>query len=61
MWPQFRTGLITLHLIAIVLKAIPAPEGGMVKRLAHPTVQAEIRQWSQNQESIGVDTTPKQL
>ena len=62
MWPHLRTGLITLHLIAIVLKALPAPEGGMAKKdWAHPTVQAEIRHWSDNLSSVGITTTPEDL
>ena len=62
MWPHLRTGLITIHLIAIILKALPAPEGAMSKKdWAHPTVQAEFRHWSQNLQSIGVDTSPAEL
>ena len=62
MWPHLRTGLIVLHLIAIILKALPAPEGAMSKRdWAHPTVQAEFRQWSRNLQSIGIDTSPTEL
>ena len=62
MWAHFRTGLILLHLVAIVLKALPAPEGAMSKKdWAHPTVQAEFRQWSQNLQSIGIQTTQMEL
>ena len=62
MWSHLRTGLITLHLLAIILKALPAPEGAMSKKdWAHPTVQAEFRHWSRNLQSLGVDTSPSEL
>lgn len=62
MWAHLRTGLITVHLIAIILKALPAPEGAMSKKdWAHPTVQAEFRHWSQNLQSIGIHTTTAEL
>ena len=62
MWPHFRTGLIILHLLAVILKALPAPEGAMSKKdWRHPTVQAEFRHWSQNLQMIGIQTTPMEL
>ena len=62
MWAHLRTGLITVHLIAIILKALPAPEGAMSKKdWAHPTVQAEFRHWSQNLQSVGINTTTAEL
>jgi hypothetical protein len=56
-WPHLRAGLITLHLIAIVLVAIPAPVGGMDRSAwKDPTVQAEFSAWSAR---LGV--SPKSL
>jgi hypothetical protein len=43
MWPHIRTVLVTLHLIAITLLALPAPEGGMDRQSwQNPTVQEEL-------------------
>ncbi len=59
---QARALLVGVHLLAIGLKALPAPEGAMAKKdWAHPTVQAEFKQWSQQLNHLGLDTKPQQL
>lgn len=61
-WPHLRTLLITVHLFAICLKAIPAPEGGMNKRdWQNPTVQAELKTWTNTFNSIGIEITTPEL
>ena len=51
-----------LHLIAIILKAIPAPEGGMNKGdWKNPTVQAELQTWTANFNAVGIDVTTVEL
>ena len=61
-WRHCRTILITIHLIAIVLKAIPAPEGGMNKGdWKNPTVQAELATWTQTFNGLGIEITQIEL
>lgn len=46
-WPHIRAALVSLHLVAIVLIAIPAPVGGMSRgSWKEPTVQAELATWA---------------
>lgn len=46
-WPHIRAALVSFHLLAIVLVAIPAPVGGMSRgSWKEPTVQAELAIWS---------------
>ena len=46
-WPQIRAALVTLHLVAITLSALPSPEGGLNRAtwdLRHePARMVEIR------------------
>lgn len=61
-WPHIRALLIGLHLIAIILKAIPAPEGAMNRSdWKNPTVQAEFADFTQRLQGIGIDVSPKEL
>ena len=61
-WPQFRAALIAAHLLAVVLKAIPAPEGAMNKRdWANPTVQGELKMWTQTLNGAGLSVTQAEL
>ena len=61
-WPHIRTLLITIHLLAIILKAIPAPEGGMNKAdWKNPTVQAELQTWTTTFNAAGVEVTSVEL
>ncbi len=56
------TILISIHLLAIILKALPAPEGAMSKSdWAHPTVQKELTSWSANLQTIGLDLSTNEL
>lgn len=60
--PRLRAILIALHLCAIILKACPAPEGAMAKQdWAHPTVQAEFRQWTTVLNGAGLNITQQEL
>ena len=45
-WPHIRALLISVHVLAVILGALPAPSGGM-KRGAwrDPTVQDEFAAW----------------
>jgi hypothetical protein len=54
-WPHLRAALILLHGLALVLGAVPAPEGGM-RRAAwkEPTVQGEIAAWAERLDGLGV-------
>lgn len=52
-WPHLRAALVSFHLIAIVLSAIPAPAGGMNRRnWKDATVQGELKDWGRR---LGVD------
>jgi hypothetical protein len=47
MWPHVRAGLITAHLIAVTLMAVPAPDGGTDRSAwQDPTVQGELKAWA---------------
>jgi hypothetical protein len=55
-WPHLRAGLIGLHVVAVTVVALPAPVGGMDRRLwADPTVQAEFRAWRGRLAAVGVE------
>jgi len=57
MWPHIRAVLITAHLVAVTLMAIPAPEGALDRAAwKDPTVQNEFATWANN-----LDTTPEEL
>ena len=61
-WPQIRTILISIHLIAITLKAIPAPEGAMNRAdWRNPTVQAEFKDFTQKLNRAGLNITQREL
>lgn len=59
---SIRATLIALHICAVLLKACPAPEGAMAKEdWAHPTVQAEFKQWTHFLNSAGMDINQQTL
>ena len=61
-WPHLRTLLISIHLLAVCLKAIPAPEGAMNKGdWKNPTVQAEFKSWAGNFNAMGIQVTQTEL
>jgi len=61
-WSKIRSILIGIHLLAITLKAIPAPEGGMNKvDWKNPTVQSELKTWTKTLNGIGLKLTTEQL
>lgn len=62
MWPQIRAALIALHVIAITLLALPAPDGGMDRETwKNPTVQEEFKNWTQTLNACGLDITQQEL
>jgi hypothetical protein len=62
LWPHIRAVLIVVHLVAIAIKAFPAPGGGM-KRGAwkDPTVQAEFDAWRGRLSVVGVDVSAEEF
>lgn len=61
-WPHIRAILITFHLTAIVLKAIPAPEGAMNRAdWKNPTVQAELKDFNHRLNKMGIDVSLETL
>ena len=61
-WQNLKGFVIAIHLVAVVLKALPAPEGAMAKKdWAHPTVQAEFRHWSSTLQQAGIQITAPEL
>jgi len=61
-WPAIRAGLIALHILAVTLMAMPSPEGGM-RRSAwkDPTIQGELKAWTQRVNAVGVDWTQAEV
>lgn len=55
-WAQLRAALVALHVAAVVLAAVPAPEGAM-RRSAwqDPTVQDELRAWAERLRGLGLE------
>ena len=46
-WPTIRAILVTIHLVAITLSAVPSPEGGLNRSAwTDPTVQSEFHAWA---------------
>ena len=61
-WLHLRAVLVVLHILAVVLVAIPAPQGGMDRRAwAEPTVQAEFAAWGVQLRALGVPWTDTDL
>ncbi len=55
-WPHLRALLIALHLVAIGLMAVPAPDGGMNRSAwRDPTVQGEFEAWTTRLNALGLD------
>lgn len=61
-WPQLRAALLLLHLVAVLLAALPAPVG-TDRHSAYQTrqAQAELKRITNQLEGIGVELTPKEL
>jgi len=54
--------LILLHVLAVLLMALPAPEGAMRREAWNdPTVSAEFEAWSERLNHVGYETTPDDL
>jgi hypothetical protein len=47
-WKHVRAALLALHVVAVVLSALPSPAGGLNrKNWKDPTVQGELRAWAE--------------
>jgi hypothetical protein len=47
-WSALRAVLVAVHVLVVVLSAVPSPEGGMDRRSwEEPTVRAEIGAWAE--------------
>ena len=54
LWPHVRAALLLFHVTAVVLAAIPAPEGGMQRSAwKDPTVQGEFDEWYTRVRQLG--------
>src|SRR5436190_7088050 len=54
LWPHVRAALLLFHVTAVVLAAIPAPEGGMQRSAwKDPTVQGEFDEWYTRFRQLG--------
>jgi hypothetical protein len=54
LWPHVGGALLLFHVTAVVLAAIPAPEGGMQRSAwKDPTVQGEFDEWYLRARSLG--------
>ncbi len=59
-WPQLRAVLVLLHVIAVVLGALPAPSGGMSRAAwRDPTVQDEFDAWRGKLAALGWSMSPE--
>lgn len=55
-WAHLRGALLALHILAICLVSLPAPEGGMDRGAwSDPTVQAELLAWRDRLARVGLD------
>lgn len=62
LWPHLRALFVVLHVAAIVLVAIPAPQGGMNRKAwKQPTVQAEFAAWGDRLRGMGLSLTNDEL
>lgn len=62
-WPQVRTALVLLHLVAVTLCAFPSIGAAGMNRSGwkQPTVQGEFRAWSDRLGGLGIAITPDEL
>jgi len=61
-WEHIRGVLILLHILAVLLMALPAPEGAQRREAWNdPTVTAEFEAWSERLNHVGYETTPDDL
>ncbi len=61
-WPHVRGVLVALHVIAITLLALPAPDGAMNREAwKQPTVQDELKTWTESLNNCGIDISQPEL
>lgn len=61
-WPHVRVLLVALHVVAIVVMAMPNPGPGLDRSAwKNPTVQDELTAWAERLSTLGLDVTPKSL
>lgn len=59
-WRQVRAVLVLLHVVAVLLLALPNPGSALNRRAWRtPAVQLELKRWSERLTAVGVETTPK--
>lgn len=62
LWPHIRLFLILFHIAAIAIRALP--NTNHYRRSAdweHPSVKAELKQWSSNLSRVGITASPRKL
>jgi hypothetical protein len=61
-WEHTRGVLLLLHILAVLLMALPAPQGAMRRDAwEDPTVTAEFEAWSERLSHMGYETTSEDL
>lgn len=61
-WKHVRAVLVLVHLVAVVVLAIPSLRAGLDRRSwKNPTVQGELAAFSKRLETIGFDVEPEVL
>ncbi len=61
-WPQVRAALLLVHVVAVVLLALPSPHRMKDRaRWQGQRTQREIALWAERLQGWGVDTDPKRL
>ena len=62
-WPHARALLISLHIVAVIVLALPSPGGDGMSRKGwkNPTVQAEFEAWAERLSALGLRRTPAEL
>jgi len=62
LWRQLRALLVMVHVVAVMLAAIPAPEGGMNRAAwKDPTVQDELNSWAARLRAAGLDLSDEEF
>jgi hypothetical protein len=61
-WPAVRAVLISLHVLAVLAVACPAPvKGSDEKSWKRPGVRAELAAWSKRLRAVGMDASADEL
>lgn len=61
-WRHVRAALVLIHLLAVVVLAVPSLRAAMDRRSwRNPTVQGELEAFAERLDSVGIHLTPKTL